>query len=127
MSSNTSQAKALSILHRAKVADYAAWSLVVTCRPYDAPRTVPLAGLPPDLTIIQALMRMRCRTCRGRVEAAILDNNLSGWRGRAVRVWGRGATVEAGRTPIRLRRDCGAALRRLDCTPGRTIAEPARQ
>ena len=91
MSSNTSQTKALSILHRAKVADYAAWSLFVTCRPCDAPRTVPLATLPPDLTIIQALMRMRCRTCRGRVEAAILDNNLSGWRGQAVRVWGPGS------------------------------------
>ena len=47
--------------------------------------------LAPDLTIIQALMRMRCRTCRGRVEAAILDNNLSGWRGRAVRIWGPGS------------------------------------
>jgi len=49
MSSNTSQAKALSILRRAKVADYAAWSLFVTCRPCDAPQTVPLASLPPDL------------------------------------------------------------------------------
>ena len=91
MSSNISQAKLRSILHRAKVADYAAWSLFVTCRPCDAPRTVPLASLPPDLTIIQALMRMRCRACRGRVEAAILVNNLSGWRGRAVRVWGPGS------------------------------------
>ena len=49
MSSNTSQAKALSVLHRAKVADYAEWSLFVTCRPCDAPWTVPLAALPPDL------------------------------------------------------------------------------
>jgi len=61
MSSNTSQAKALSILHRAKVAVYAAWSLIVTCRPCDAPRTVPLATL------------------------------LPGWRGRAARVWGPGS------------------------------------
>lgn len=31
--------------------------------------------------IIQALVQMRCRACRGRVEAAILDNNLPGWCG----------------------------------------------
>ena len=91
MASNTSQSKALSILHRAKVAEYATWSLVVTCWPCDMPREVALATLPPDLTIIQVLMRMRCRTCRGRVEAALLDNGLPGWRGKAVRVWGPGS------------------------------------
>lgn len=91
MASNTSQSKALSILHRARVAEYADWTLVITCRPCNVPREIPLASLPPDLTIIQVLMRMRCRACRGRVEAAILDNGLSGWRGKAVRVWGPGS------------------------------------
>lgn len=91
MASNTSQSKALSILHRARVAEYATWTLHVTCRPCNAPREVPLATLPPELTILQVLMRMRCRTCRGRVEAAILDNALSGWQGKAVRVWGPGS------------------------------------
>jgi len=33
MASNTSQAKALSILHRARVAEYASWSLIVACKP----------------------------------------------------------------------------------------------
>lgn len=91
MASNISRSKALSILHQAKVAEYATWSLIVTCRPCDAPREVPLAALPPDLTIIQALMRMRCRACRGRVEAALLDNGLRGWRGQAMRIWGPGS------------------------------------
>lgn len=62
MTSNTSQSKALSILHRARIADYATWSLILTCRPCDALREVALATLPPELTILQALMRMRCRT-----------------------------------------------------------------
>ncbi len=91
MASNTSQAKVLTILHRAKVAEYTTWSLIVACQPCSAVRTVPLATLPSELTIIGALMRMRCRTCRGRVYAAALDNNVAGWRGRVVRVWGPGA------------------------------------
>jgi hypothetical protein len=61
----------------AKVKEYATWSLIVTCRPCNAPRTVPLADLPPELTIMQAIMRMRCRTCCGRAEAAALDDNVS--------------------------------------------------
>jgi hypothetical protein len=40
---------------------------------------------------MQALMRMRCRTCRGRVEAALLDNNVKGWRAQIVKVWGPGS------------------------------------
>jgi len=57
-------------------------------QPCGTPRTVPLVALPPELTILQALMRMRCRTCRGRVEAAVMDNQVPGWRGRVVKVWG---------------------------------------
>ncbi len=91
MASNTSQAKALSILHRARVAEYASWSLTAVCQPCATPLTVPLATLPPELTILQALMRMRCRTCRGRVEAAVMDNKVPVWRARVVKVWGPGA------------------------------------
>jgi hypothetical protein len=53
-------------------------------------RTVPRAEQPPELTIMQAMMRMRCRTCRGRVETAALDNNASGWRVRVVQIWRAG-------------------------------------
>ncbi len=91
MASNTSQAKILSILHRAKVAEYASWSLIVVCGPCRTPRTVPLTALPLELTILQAMMRMRCRVCHGQIKAAVLDNNVPGWRARAVRVWGPGA------------------------------------
>jgi len=54
-----------------------------------AVRTVPLAIQSPELTIMQALMRMRCRACGGRVVA--LDNNVPGWRARVVKVWGLGS------------------------------------
>ncbi len=91
MASNTSQSKALSILHRARVEEYATWSLIVSCKSCGAVRTIPLTTLPPELTILQAMMRMRCRTCRGQIKAAVLDNNVPGWRARAVRVWGPGA------------------------------------
>jgi len=50
------------------------------------PRTIPLAELPAELTIMQTLTRMRCRTCRGRVEVAVMDNQVPGWRGRVVKV-----------------------------------------
>ncbi len=91
MAAIISQNTARSMMLRAKVAEYATWALVVTCRPCDAPREVPLAALPPDLTINQVLLRMRCRACRGRVEAALLDNGLRGWRGQAMRIWGPGS------------------------------------
>lgn len=91
MGSNTTQRQAQSILLGGKVKEYLTWSLVVTCRPCSAPRTVPLAELPPELTIMQATMRMRCRTCRGQVYAAALDNNIPGWRSRVVHIWGPGS------------------------------------
>jgi len=91
MAANASQAKALSILHRAKVADYATWSLTVACKSCGVQRTIPLAELPPELTIIQTLTRMRCRRCRGQVHAAALNNNVPGWRARIVQVWGPGS------------------------------------
>lgn len=75
----------------AKVTDYASWVLLASCRPCDATRILPMAGLPQDATVMQVLMRMRCRTCRGRVEAAALDNQALGWRGRIVKVWGPGS------------------------------------
>ncbi len=91
MASNTSQAKALSILHTARVEEYATWSLIVSCKPCGVVRTIQLATLPPELTVIQALMRMRCRSCRGRVERAVMDNQVPGWRARLVQVWGPGS------------------------------------
>ncbi len=91
MSSNVSQAKILSILHRANVSEYATWSLIVACQPCSAVRTVPVATLPQELTVIEALLRMRCRTCRGRVYAAAMDNQVPGWRGRIVKIWGPGS------------------------------------
>jgi len=75
----------------AKVREYASWSLNVSCRPCSVERTIPLAELPPELTIMQALMRMRCRTCHSQAHAAALDNNVPGWRGRVVQVWGPGS------------------------------------
>ena len=91
MAANTSQAQARSLVLRATVAEYRAWTLIATCRPCGAPRSIPLAALPPALTLGAVLMRMRCRTCRGRVEAAALDNGLPGRRGRALRIWGPGS------------------------------------
>lgn len=91
MASNTSQRQAQSILLAAKIKEYATWSLTVSCRPCSTVRTVPLAELPPDLTIMQTLMRMRCRTCHSQVHAAALDNGVLGWRGRVVQVWGPGS------------------------------------
>ena len=70
MASNTTQRQAQSILLGGKVKEYATWLLIVTCRPCGSPRTVPLSELPPELTIMQAMMRMRCRTCRSMATAA---------------------------------------------------------
>jgi len=91
MASNVSQRKAQSMILASKVADYASWTLHVSCKPCGVPRTVPMTTLPQELTVMQALMRMRCRTCGGRVEGAALDNQVLGWRGRIVRIWGPGS------------------------------------
>ena len=91
MTSNTSQRKAQSVLFRATVGKYASWSLLVTCRPCGTPRTLPMAELPADITIMRMLLRLRCRTCRDGVAAAALDNGVSGWEARVVRVWGPGS------------------------------------
>ena len=91
MASNTSQSKALSILYEARIAEYATWSLIVSCKPCGVVRTIQLATLPPELTMLQAMMRMRCRTCRGRVEKPVMDNQVPGWRARLVQVWGPGS------------------------------------
>lgn len=88
MASNTSQRKLQHLVLGAAVQTYANWSLQVACRPCGTTRTLALATLPPGLTIMQALMRMRCRTCHGQVEAAA--NQVPGWRGRVMRVWGPG-------------------------------------
>lgn len=91
MASNTSQRKAQSILLNAMVAEYASWSLLVTCKPCGTARTVPMAELPAELTIMRVLLRMRCRTCQDGVAAAALDNGVRGWEARVVRIWGPGS------------------------------------
>jgi len=91
MASNTTQRHIQGILLASKVQDYATWSLIVACRLCPSPRTIPLTELPQELTIMQAMMRMRCWACRGGVEAALLDNNVKGWRARIVKVWGPGS------------------------------------
>lgn len=91
VSSNTSQRKMQSLILGAKVQTYASWSMHASCRSCGTTRTIPLAILPPDLTIMQMLMRLRCRACQGKVEAAAIDNQVLGWRGRTVRLWGPGS------------------------------------
>jgi len=91
VSSNTSQREMQSLILGAKVQTYASWSLHASCRPCGTTRTIALTTLPPELTIMQTIMRMRCRACRGQVEAAALDNQVPGWRARVVRVWGPGS------------------------------------
>jgi hypothetical protein len=78
MASNTTQRQAQSILLGGKVKEYATWSLHASCRQCNASRAVPLSELPQELTIMQAMMRMRCQTCCGRAEAAALDDNVPG-------------------------------------------------
>lgn len=78
MSSSTSQRRIQAILLRATVQNYSTWSLLVVCAPYAVPRTIPLVELPPELTIMRVLLRLRCRTCRARVETAALHNGVPG-------------------------------------------------
>lgn len=91
MASNTSQGKIQSLILASKVQDYATWSLIVACGSCRSPRTISLSELPPELTIMQAMLRMRCQTCRGRVEGAVMDNNVPGWRAWIVKVWRPGS------------------------------------
>jgi len=91
MSSNTSQRRAQNLILAARVAEYASWTMIVSCATCSPARTVPMATLPTELTIMQAMLRMRCRSCHGQVVAAALDNGVPGWRGRTVRLWGAGA------------------------------------
>ncbi len=44
----------------------------------------------PATTVMQALLRLRCRSCGGKVASAALTNDLPGWRGRVVRSLGSG-------------------------------------
>ena len=67
--------------------------MLVACARCDTPRTVPLAELPPDLTIMRELLRLRCQACRGWIGTATLDNGLPGWRRRIVKVWGPGSSA----------------------------------
>lgn len=91
MAANISQRRVRTNILGSPVRHFATWSLLLACARCDLARTVPMAELPPDLIIMQALLRMRCRTCQGRVEAAALDNGQPGWRGRVVKIWGPGS------------------------------------
>ncbi len=90
MGSNTSQRKAQTIILAARVDDYREWWLTVDCGSC-GPRDVPLATLLPEQTISQMLRRLRCQSCGSRVASAAMANNLPGWRGRVVRIWGPGS------------------------------------
>ena len=91
MSSNTSQRRSQNLILAARVADYVSWTIIVSCAACSPAKTVPMASLPAELTVMQAMMRMRCRICHGRVVAAAIDNGVPGWRARTVRLWGAGA------------------------------------
>lgn len=91
MASNTSQRKAQSLILAARVTTYATWALHVTCGPCGMAKSVPMATLPPELTVMQVLMRMRCRSCGGKVETAAIGNQVPDWRSRVVRIWGSGS------------------------------------
>ena len=91
MSSNTSQRRAQNLMLTARVAEYASWTIIVSCAGCTPAKTLSMATLPAELTVMQAMMRMRCRSCHGRVVAAAMDNGVPGWRGRTVRLWGAGA------------------------------------
>lgn len=91
MGSNTTQRRAQATVLTSKVGAFASWCMHVSCGPCGRASAVPMADLPPELTIMQALHRMRCRSCRGRIAAAAIDNQVPGWRARIVRVWGPGS------------------------------------
>ena len=91
MASNTSQRKAQSELLRSQVRDHPGGRLWVACRACPKPRTILLAKLPAELTLMRVLVVMRCRHCRGQVVAAVLDDGMVGGHGVGVRLWGPGA------------------------------------
>jgi hypothetical protein len=89
MCSNTTQRKAQAAILRAAVADYSGWRLITDCGAC-GPRSMASRELPP-VTMMQVLLRLRCRSCGARVASAALANDLPGWRGRVVRIWGSGS------------------------------------
>ena len=89
MSSNTSQRRAQALILRAGVADYRGWILIADCGAC-GPRRLPLERM-PSTTMMQLLMRLRCHGCGGRVASAAIENKLTDWRHRLVRIWGPGS------------------------------------
>jgi hypothetical protein len=53
-------------------------------------RRMPLAGM-PSASMMSVILRLRCRNCGGPATSAAIENTLSGWRHRIVRVWGPGS------------------------------------
>jgi hypothetical protein len=90
MASNTSQRKLHSIVMESRVDAFASWDLIVRCGS-GCVRSVPMSGLPEGITVARLLIRMRCQTCGSPVERAILDNCVSGWQRRILRVRGPGS------------------------------------
>lgn len=89
MGSNTTQRKAQAVILRAAVADYRDWRLIADCGAC-GPRSLPMRDL-PAATVMQVLLRLRCRSCGSRVASSEMTNDLPGWRGRVVRIWGPGS------------------------------------
>ena len=71
------------------ITDYRDWRLIADCGAC-GPRSLPMRELPAG-TVMQALLRLRCRSCRGQVASAALTNDMPGWRGRVVQIWGPGS------------------------------------
>jgi hypothetical protein len=113
MASNTSQGTTQNLVLASNVGDYATRSLIVACGSCRSLRTIPLAELPAEPTIMQAMMRMHCRSCRGRVEAALLDNNVKGWRARVMKILGLAGRRTSGSVwcaPEHVRRTCDGPM-----------------
>ena len=52
---------------------------------------MPIRDLTTSATMMQILLRLRCQSCGSGVASAAMTNDLPGWRGRVVRIWGPGS------------------------------------
>ena len=104
MGANISKQRLVCEALSAMVAAYPGWHLVVTCRQCcgcirrlrdcgNCPaRTLPMAAMPPGITVRHLLDRLRCRECRARPDRVWLcwPDKLD-WRRRTLCVKGRGS------------------------------------
>lgn len=90
MGFNISQRKVQSYILAASVTDYRDWRLIADCGAC-GPRSLPMRNLAASATVFEVLQRLRCRSCGGQASTVALTNDLLGWRGRAVKIWGPGS------------------------------------